>query len=465
MSAGLRARRPQRAPCAVILALLFVLLLALVAGNSLLIQRSEFRDRIATLERRLASRERRELRERENPFKNSAPDNLVPNACREFLVQDHPSIDSLVARLDASHGELGGDWNACTHLEKYGLNFAPFFARYLAFELRPRTVLELGCGLGTTSDFLARFIPGGAEVMCVEPNAMPAEVFSRRAPPHAPRQLSVDLFDDGAPRAAAARACRAALNAPRADAGDALSRGFDLVFTLEVLEHIPAARHEIAADFLAHATRKWLVFSAARPGQGGTGHLPDSMRTADEWRAAFEARGLVFDIGATMALRRAAQERTYDLRLNTIVMRNTSTTLAMRKFEELPDPAWDLYGSSYDAAHIYYKYQSDGETGDGAPFPGNTNRLFDSPRVFCDRAARVETDAADAPRRGGVTPRTLMVRGQEQALWPELHLAFRRLVAGKLECGRGMINGTEWEARARPLRKYDCDPWICRQLQ
>ena len=43
-------------------------------------------------------------------------------------------------------GARGGHWSSCTHLKRYGINFAVFFARFLAYHIRPASVLEFGCG-------------------------------------------------------------------------------------------------------------------------------------------------------------------------------------------------------------------------------------------------------------------------------------------------------------------------------
>ena len=82
--------------------------------------------------------------------------------CAPFELQTQSSYDSPHASLSAglgqaSEGSKGGAWSACTHLTRYGLNTAPFFMRFLALQLQPQSALELGCGLGTTADFLARF--------------------------------------------------------------------------------------------------------------------------------------------------------------------------------------------------------------------------------------------------------------------------------------------------------------------
>jgi hypothetical protein len=62
------------------------------------------------------------------------------------------------------------------------------------------------------------------------------------------------------------------------------------VMTIEVLEHIPAEFHPHAIDALAQATKKYLLFSAAHPGQPGEGHVGPSMKTRDQWLADFVSR-------------------------------------------------------------------------------------------------------------------------------------------------------------------------------
>ena len=56
-----------------------------------------------------------------------------------------------------------------TGLVEYGFSYHTVFGRFLSFVLRPKTVLEFGCGYGQQSDYLARFIPGGSDVTCIEP--------------------------------------------------------------------------------------------------------------------------------------------------------------------------------------------------------------------------------------------------------------------------------------------------------
>ncbi|CAK0866685.1 unnamed protein product [Prorocentrum cordatum] len=95
--------------------------------------------------------------------------------------------------------------------------------------------------------------------------------------------------------------------------------------SFEVAEHVPAQFHDRLVQMLAKATRRWLVFSAARPGQLGTGHLNESMRPRQEWQRMFEEQGLVYMPGLSGVARGAAYHyRDYDLFGNTIVMEHPS---------------------------------------------------------------------------------------------------------------------------------------------
>jgi SAM-dependent methyltransferase len=69
-----------------------------------------------------------------------------------------------------------------------------------------------------------------------------------------------------------------------------LARQFDLVQSLEVAEHLPAAK---AGQFVDTLTTHGacVLFSAAVPGQGGENHVNE--QPAEYWRAKFRERGYV----------------------------------------------------------------------------------------------------------------------------------------------------------------------------
>jgi hypothetical protein len=74
-----------------------------------------------------------------------------------------------------------------------------------------------------------------------------------------------------------------------------------LVLCWEVAEHLPATAADTLCDTLAAFTGKWLLFTAATPGQGGSGHLHE--RPNSYWRFKLEARGLDFSPEYTERLR------------------------------------------------------------------------------------------------------------------------------------------------------------------
>lgn len=72
-----------------------------------------------------------------------------------------------------------------------------------------------------------------------------------------------------------------------------LKRKFDLVQTLEVAEHLPAAKAELFVDNLV-AHGDVILFSAAVPHQGGEHHVNE--QPPEYWRRKFATRGYaVFD--------------------------------------------------------------------------------------------------------------------------------------------------------------------------
>lgn len=240
-----------------------------------------------------------------NNNKNSLGFDFGP--CDQFLVRKFPSYkESLVDQknLGGLKGEEGGDWSPCTHVTKYGLNFPTFLARFLAFKMKPKRALEFGCGLGTTADFVSRFTPGGASVVCVEPTPMFSEIFDRRSFPWRPAQLAVNVFDDGAQQ------CTAHLP----------TMEYDLVYSFEVAEHIPLDKHQELSEFLVSVTTKFLFFSAGRENQEGHGHIGG--RKKESWKEMFENQGLVHLPQLEKLARYCAHpERSYDIFTNLLVFR------------------------------------------------------------------------------------------------------------------------------------------------
>jgi len=136
--------------------------------------------------------------------------------------------------------------------------------------LRPRTVVDIGCGEGA---WLAAFIAAGCEGLGIDgPDVDTARL---RIPAAAFRVR--DLEEPLAPWLAGAR--------------------FDLAVCIEVAEHLSPARADGLVDDLAALSDR-VLFSAATPGQGGYGHVNEQPH--EYWLRRFEDRGYA----ATTVLRR-----------------------------------------------------------------------------------------------------------------------------------------------------------------
>jgi hypothetical protein len=172
------------------------------------------------------------------------------------------------ARMVNGHcdDEDGGAWryrdgtDRCTYVEDSPVsNNAP--QDWMAVQKLPevfpdvRSVMDFGGGPGT---YLTGLRNGGvATLVTVEPHPLGDCLFAN---------VTQDPTDW--------------VNAPLSELP---SGAFDLVMTIEVLEHIPVAHHEHVVLALAQATTAWLLFSAAQPGQGGEGHVGPSMKTREQW--------------------------------------------------------------------------------------------------------------------------------------------------------------------------------------
>jgi len=68
-----------------------------------------------------------------------------------------------------------------------------------------------------------------------------------------------------------------------------LQKRFDAVVCLEVAEHLPPANARRFINELCYLTEGYIIFSAAIPGQGGTGHLNEQW--PDYWTRLFNDNG------------------------------------------------------------------------------------------------------------------------------------------------------------------------------
>lgn len=127
----------------------------------------------------------------------------------------------------------------------------------------PRSVVDIGCGVGTWLKQVEAL--GVEEVLGVDGAYVPVD----RLRIDKGKFLAADLQQDFAAT---------------------LNRRFDLAICLEVAEHLPPAR---GPDFVRQlcALSDKILFSAALPGQGGTGHTHENW--AEYWAILFARRGYV----------------------------------------------------------------------------------------------------------------------------------------------------------------------------
>lgn len=124
--------------------------------------------------------------------------------------------------------------------------------------VQPRTVIDLGCGMGF---FLKAMQDHGADIQAVDGDwAKDLET-----------EIDKGLYD------------YADLNAPYAR-----DQRYDLAASIEVAEHLNPERSEGFVDDLC-ALSDVVLFSAGVPGQGGAGHI--NLRWQSAWARMFAARG------------------------------------------------------------------------------------------------------------------------------------------------------------------------------
>jgi SAM-dependent methyltransferase len=70
-----------------------------------------------------------------------------------------------------------------------------------------------------------------------------------------------------------------------------LGRQFDLVQSLEVAEHLPEPSAAGFVESMSRHARRWILFSAAPPGQGGESHVNE--KPYEYWRDLFASHGFV----------------------------------------------------------------------------------------------------------------------------------------------------------------------------
>lgn len=85
----------------------------------------------------------------------------------------------------------------------------------------------------------------------------------------------------------------------------AINRAFDLAYCIEVAEHVPPEIGDRLVEFCC-LLAPTVLFSAAPPGQGGTGHVNE--QSLDYWVERFDRQNFLLDAKRTTLLRGLVRE-------------------------------------------------------------------------------------------------------------------------------------------------------------
>jgi len=154
-------------------------------------------------------------------------------------------------------------WSLSEHNTLYGVNFNKGLAKWLLQNLKFDSLLEFGCGPGYYCKF---WNDNGVEtVHGIEPELMDKNNFMNEGC----EQFCYDITNQDEP--------------------DGILPHYDVITTIEVLEHIDQKFHDIIFDYFVSKNPKAIIFSAARPGQAGHGHI--ACRTKEDWASELIKRG------------------------------------------------------------------------------------------------------------------------------------------------------------------------------
>lgn len=185
-------------------------------------------------------------------------------------------------------GKKGGAWDRKTHQELYGENLNQGLGDFIVEHVQPTKMLEFGSGVCGLAKYISERVKLEPSY-CLEPDVVLEEPLDRNL-----HLLNVNVLIEPAP--------------------NVLNDLFDMVLSVEVAEHVPREMHEALFDFLVSHAERLIVFSGARPGQGGHGHV--SERPELEWREEFTSRGCLFDPEMTMLAREMSSRRNINHRRN-----------------------------------------------------------------------------------------------------------------------------------------------------
>ncbi|MFN7986213.1 MAG: class I SAM-dependent methyltransferase [Thermoanaerobaculia bacterium] len=164
-------------------------------------------------------------------------------------------------------------------VDKAAAASAEVIADSISVDLRPTTVIDVGCGAGA---LLVALRGRGATVAGLEYSAAGLEICRERNLDVRRFDLERDVFDSG--------------------------ESFDVAVSMEVAEHLPEGVADRYVALLARIA-PCVVFTAAPPGQGGTDHVNEQPRSY--WVEKFRRHG--FETRAELAAKWSAEWKRRDV--------------------------------------------------------------------------------------------------------------------------------------------------------
>eukprot|EP00957_Ditylum_brightwellii_P152379 11600746-Ditylum_brightwellii.AAC.1 len=203
---------------------------------------------------------------------------------------------------------------------------------------------------------------------------------------------------------------------------------FELVLSLEVAEHVPPEYTDELIQRLATATTKYLVFAAARPGQGGTGHIDESMHDRNWWIERFTNanRGpgegklhLLPQLSRGIRYVTGYPDRSYDFGTNLIAL----GAPGVEDVDKIPQIAHDCSFNAKRTGKLVYGDAEDQKYAEKHNLP-----------MHLELERSCNQDQTEEEKISYDEKRHNLVEGHAQALWPELDLLIRRVQRGELKC-------------------------------
>ena len=146
-------------------------------------------------------------------------------------------------------------------------------ARTIFAEFNPQSVIDVGCGTGNLLSEI-QYWDHSVDIRGIEAPQSQARIRN------AGMRIAPEFYDWVDLRSI----------------GQLEYRRYDLAISVEVAEHLPEESAEGYVKFLCSLSDT-VLFSAARPGQGGTGHINE--QPIEWWSALFAENGFALDPTAT----------------------------------------------------------------------------------------------------------------------------------------------------------------------